>query len=170
MPVLLLWSGLDHSTRGLRSVLLRGRMCLPSQLLHECHQSCYCANSGKSQTAPDDRHFHYNLHFLRGIVYASSNHRCTLSTLIRCPSPAVPQRSSMASQCSTLTTAPTSFSRSTATWWSEPVAVTNRSCPLLWARQIRRRDVLKKVGSEWTRDKEMIDWLVTRELLPQNKL
>lgn len=47
----LIQPGLDHRPRGLRGVLLRGRMCLPSQLLHERHQSCHRANSGKSQTA-----------------------------------------------------------------------------------------------------------------------
>lgn len=57
LPVVSLWPGLDHSPRGLCSVLLRGRMCLPSQLLHERHQSCHCSNSGKSQTADPDNTF-----------------------------------------------------------------------------------------------------------------
>lgn len=137
LPVVLLWSGLDHSTRGLCSVLLRGRMCLPSQLLHECHQSRYCANSGKSQTANAENMFAL-FHCLWGLIYASSNNRYTLSTQRRCPSPAVRPPSSMASRFSTLTTAPTSSSRSTATWWSEPVAATERSYPQLWALQIQR--------------------------------
>lgn len=39
--------GLDHSTRGLRSLLLRRRMCLSPQFLHERHQSRHRANTGK---------------------------------------------------------------------------------------------------------------------------
>ena len=56
---------------------------------------------------------------------SSTDLRCTLSTRRRCPSPAAPQRSSTASRCSTLTTAPTSSWKSTATWWSGRVAVTD---------------------------------------------
>lgn len=122
-------SGLDHRTRGLCSVLLRGRMCLPSELLHECHQSRYCADSGKSQTAPDDRRAHCSHDFLWGLIYVSCNHRCILSTQTWCPSPAAPPHSFTASQCFTLTTAPMSSSKSTATWSSEPAAVTDRPIP-----------------------------------------
>lgn len=145
--VVLSWLGLDHSTRGLCSILLWGGVRLPSQLLYECHQSRYCTNSGRSRTVPDDRPFYCRLHSPWQLIYASSNRRCTLSTRRRCPSPAVPPRSSMASQCFTLTTAPMSSSRSTATWWSEPVAVTDRSSSLLWVLQIQR-DSLKKEEAE----------------------
>lgn len=160
-------SGLDHCTRGLCSILLRGRMCLPSELLHECHQSCYCANSGKSQIAPDDKHFHYHPHFLWGLIYACYNHRCTLSTRRRCPSPAVPLHSSTASLYFTLTTAPMSSSRSTATWWSEPAAVTDCSSPSCHCR--KSGGMLEKGWSRGTRDKT-IDCLATRELLSQTEL
>lgn len=159
LSVLFVWLGLDHSTRGLCSILLRGRMRLPSQLLHECHQSCNCANSGKSQTAPDDRHFHYILlHFLQGLIYASSNHRCTLSTRRQCPSPAVPQPSYTASLCSTLTTVPTWSSRSTATWWSERVAVTDLPPPVNLEGCLREAEVKEPE----TRD----DWLAGQQGAP----
>lgn len=67
------------------------------------------------------------------LIYASSDYRCTLSTRRRCPSPAVHQHSSMASQSFTSMTALMSFSRSTATWWSERVAATDRLYTLFWA-------------------------------------
>lgn len=37
-------SGLDHRPRRIRGVLLRGRVRLPAELLHERHKPCYCAN------------------------------------------------------------------------------------------------------------------------------
>lgn len=43
----LLPAGLDHRARGLRRLLLRGGVCLPSELLHERHQPRHCADTGE---------------------------------------------------------------------------------------------------------------------------
>lgn len=89
-------------------------------------------------------------------------HRCTLSTQRWHPKPAVPRHSSMASPCSILMKPPMLSSRNTATWWSEPVAVTDCLCSLLRLVRIQR-DAEER--QNW-RD----DWLVTRELLQQSEL
>lgn len=148
-------SGLDHSTRRLCGVLLWGGVRLPSQLVHECHQSCYCANSGKPQTVPDQRHFHFSLRSLWGFICASSHCRCTLSTLRQCPSPAVLPLSSMVSQCSILTTALMSSSRSIATWWSEPVAATDCTHALHFCKP----EQMRKEGRQKRSDQTRQDWL-----------
>lgn len=53
-----------------------------------------------------------------------SDRRCTLSTQERYLNPAALPHNFTASQSSTSTTAPTSSSRSTVTWWSDPAGVT----------------------------------------------
>lgn len=71
-------SGLDHCTRGLCSVLLPGRMRFSPQLLHECHQSCHCADSGKNIYS-----LHIIIYISEGVEYGIySGFHCRVSGFI----------------------------------------------------------------------------------------
>lgn len=70
------------------------------------------------------RHNYWQVAQFLPFTTSPSTIRFTSSTRRRCPSPAALPRSSTAYQSSTLTTAPTSSSKSTATWLSGPAAAT----------------------------------------------